>query len=47
MTEKLSDEFAVRCRAVEENLRVIEERIASAAAQSGRKPEEIIWQKRD
>ena len=42
MTEKLSDEFAVRCRAVEENLRVIEERIASAAAQSGRKPEEII-----
>lgn len=41
MTERLSDEFAVRCRAVEENLKEIRERIALSALKAGRSEKEI------
>jgi pyridoxal phosphate enzyme (YggS family) len=40
--EKLSDEvFASRCADFEENFKIIQENIATAAIQSGRKPEDI------
>lgn len=43
MMEKLlsEEELAQRCRQVEENLKIIRENIAQAAARSGRRPEEI------
>lgn len=41
MTEKLSSEFEQRFLDVEENLKVIRERMAQAAVKSGRRPEEI------
>ncbi len=42
MTEKLSEELQQRCRALEENLRDIRQRIAQAAQSSGRTEKDII-----
>ena len=39
MTEKLSDEFTKRFHDVEENYKVIQERMAEAAVKSGRNPQ--------
>ena len=41
MTEKLSDEFTKRFHDVEENYKVIQERMAEAAVKSGRNPKDI------
>lgn len=41
MTEKLSSELEQRFLDVEENLKVIREKMAEAAVKSGRKPENI------
>lgn len=40
--ERLSDELRERCEALRDNYERIEERIASAAERSGRKPEDIM-----
>lgn len=42
MMEKLSDEMQSRFYDVEENLKIIREKIAAAAEKSGRKPEDIV-----
>ena len=42
MTEKLSEELQQRCRALEENLRDIRQRVAQAAQSSGRTEKDII-----
>lgn len=41
MTEKLSEELEARCRALEENLRDIRQRIAKAAEKSGRTEKDV------
>lgn len=41
MTEKLSEELEARCRALEENLRDIRQRIAKAAQTSGRTEKDV------
>ena len=41
MTEKLSNDFEIRCRDLEENLKEIRFRMEEAALRSGRKPEDV------